>query len=281
MPRRLDPVEMSTMVLLNREVFLVYLVECIYRERVLMRRLSQLSDICSKALFRYILFVMRFLKSKVFFGLDDIDKKLSVYLNNSKGYFVELGANDGLSQSNTKHFEFFKGWKGVLIEPFPDNYARCRRNRASRTRVLNAACVSFDFKEPTIRLLYSNLMTITLDGQSEIENRSGHAEVGAQFLGEYEDVFEFQARARTLNSILREARSPNRIDLLSLDVEGAELEVLKGLDHSEYRFKFIVIEIRNFESMNSYLISVGYQLVEKLTTHDYLYTDFTQTEVVN
>lgn len=246
-----------------------------------MRRLSQLSDFCSEVLFQYNLLAMEFLKSKMFFGLNDLDKKLSVYLNNSKGYFVELGANDGLSQSNTKHFELFKGWKGVLIEPFPDNYARCRSNRASRTRVINAACVAFDFKEPTIRLLYSNLMTIALDGESEIDNRSGHAQIGAQFLGEFEDVFEFQAPARTLNSILREARSPNRIDLLSLDVEGAELEVLKGLDHSEYRFKFIVIEVRDFESMNSYLVSVGYQLVEKLTTHDYLYTDSSQTEVVN
>jgi FkbM family methyltransferase len=230
---------------------------------------------------RYRIFKARFLKSKVFFGLNDLDKKLSVYLDNSKGYFVELGANDGLSQSNTKHFELFKGWKGVLVEPFSDNYIRCRRNRASRTHVINAACVAFDFEEPTIRLLYSNLMTIALDGESEIENRSRHAQVGAQFLGELEEVFEFRAPARTLNSILREARSPNRIDLLSLDVEGAELEVLKGLDHSEYRFKFIVIEIRDFESMNSYLVSHGYQMVEKLTTHDYLYTDSTQSGVVN
>jgi hypothetical protein len=147
--------------------------------------------------------------------------------------------------------------------------------------VINAACVAFDFEEPTIRLLYSNLMTIALDGESQIENRSGHAEVGSQFLGELEDVFEFRAPARTLNSILREARSPNQIDLLSLDVEGGELEVLKGLDHAEYRFKFIVIEIRNFESMNSYLISHGYQMVEKLTTHDYLYADSKQSDVVN
>ena len=224
---------------------------------------------------------MRFLKAKKFFGLDGLDKKLSVYLNYSKGYFVELGANDGLAQSNTKHFELFRGWKGVLIEPFPDNYARCKRNRASRTTVINAACVAFNFEEPTVRLLYSNLMTIALDGNSEIENRGGHAQVGAQFLGESEDVFEFQAPARTLNSILKETRSPRRIDLLSLDVEGAELEVLKGLDHSEYRFKFIVIEIRNFESMNSYLVSLGYQLVEKLTVHDYLYTDSTHTLTKN
>jgi FkbM family methyltransferase len=229
---------------------------------------------------RYRSFKARVLKSRIFFGLDDLDKKLSVYLNYPEGYFVELGANDGHSQSNTKHFELFKGWRGVLIEPFPDNYVRCRRNRSSRTHVINAACVAFDFEEPTIRLLYSNLMTIALGGESEIENRSGHAQVGAQFLGEDENIFEFQAPTRTLNSILREAKSPNLIDLLSLDVEGSELEVLKGLDHSEYRFKFILIEIRNFETMNRYLVSRGYQMVEKMTTHDYLYKDSTQSGVV-
>ena len=57
-----------------------------------------------------------------------------------RGYFVEAGANDGHLQSNTYYFERFKGWTGVLIEPIPELYNRCVRERP-RSRVLNYALV--------------------------------------------------------------------------------------------------------------------------------------------
>jgi hypothetical protein len=57
----------------------------------------------------------------------------------------------------------------------------------------------------------------------------------------------------------------------SLDVEGAEIEVLKGIDHSRFRFSYLCIECRNIERLSSYLKSVGYVLKEKLTHHDYLF----------
>ena len=50
-----------------------------------------------------------------YFSLNDLDKKLEKYLDFDYGYFVELGANDGVNQSNTLFFERFRGWKGVLI----------------------------------------------------------------------------------------------------------------------------------------------------------------------
>ena len=125
-----------------------------------------------------------------------------------------------------------------------------------------AACATFDFKGPAIRLLHSYLMTITLDDESQIKNRLGRAQVVAQFMGEFEDIIEFQTSAGPLNSILKEARSPNQIDLLPLDTEDAKLEMLNRLHQSEYRYKFIVIEIRSFESMKTCLVSLDYQLVE-------------------
>ena len=45
-----------------------------------------------------------------YFGLHNLDRKLEKYLDYEKGYFVELGANNGVSQSNTKYFELFKKW---------------------------------------------------------------------------------------------------------------------------------------------------------------------------
>ncbi len=113
-----------------------------------------------------------------YFGLGEIDKKLESYLSYKNGCFVELGANDGITQSNSKYFELFKNWKGVLIEPHPGEFYECRKNRSNKSKCVNAACVSFSYTGDSIKLHYSNLMTITLEGESDIQDRDQHAEWG-------------------------------------------------------------------------------------------------------
>ena len=56
-------------------------------------------------------------KFRKFFGLHEIDKLMLEFINYDNGFFIEVGANDGINQSNTLHFERFKRWKGILIEP--------------------------------------------------------------------------------------------------------------------------------------------------------------------
>ena len=62
------------------------------------------------------------------------------------------------------------------------------------------------------------------------------------------------------------------IDLLVLDVEGAEIEVLEGIDHRMFKFKYMCIESRNAQRLFEYLNPLGYVLKEKLTEQDYLYS---------
>ena len=76
-----------------------------------------------------------------------------------------------------------------------------------------------------------------------------------------------------LNDLLSIAKAPKNIDLLSLDVEGAEIEVLKGIDHKAYRFQYMCIECRDIYKLTSYLNPLGYELKEKLSGHDYLFVD--------
>jgi translation initiation factor IF-3 len=61
------------------------------------------------------------------------------------------------------------------------------------------------------------------------------------------------------------------MDLLSLDVEGSEMEVLKGLDHAKYRFEYICLECREIKKMEDYLQDHDYKLVKQLSSHDYLF----------
>ena len=220
---------------------------------------------------------LKFLKNRItrqildirYFGLNGIDQKLSKILDFENGYFVELGANDGVMQSNTLFFEYFKAWRGVLIEPHQQTYNRLIKNRATENSFWNAACVGFDFKKSEIELVYSNLMTSPIEGRNEISDPKLHAESGQRYWGG--SSYTFKAPAKTLNQILKDSKSPEIMDLLSLDVEGAELEVLSGLNHSEFRFKYICIETSNFLALQSFLKSHNYIFSMHLSKHDYLF----------
>lgn len=204
-------------------------------------------------------------------GLNELDRKLEKYVDYDEGYFVELGANDGVTQSNSLYFEKYRNWRGLLVEPAPQNFLKCRQNRSSRSRIYCAACVSFDYDQEFVRIAYSNLMSTPVSLESDIQDPRGHAELGGRFLGSGETVFEFGAVARTLNSLLLDANAPKLIDFLSLDVEGAELEVLKGVDHQVFRFKYLLVECRDFPRLSAYLEKQGYRFVDKLSGQDYLF----------
>ena len=133
--------------------------------------------------------------------------------------------------------------------------------------------MSFDYKEKFVEIVYSNLMSTSLGLETDISNSKNHALLGKQFLEEDEDNFNFGATANQLNNILSKANAPKQIDFLSLDVEGAEIEVLKGVNHNEYRFKFICIESRSIEKITNYLSINNYLMIEKLSTLDYLFKD--------
>ncbi len=221
---------------------------------------------------------LSWMSGSVFWGLNQLDRELAAIIGKQDGYFVELGANDGISQSNTKYFELFRNWSGLLIEPEPKNFKKLRVTRKRKNVFVNAACVSFDFEKESILLKYSNLMTTPMEGLSDLQDREKHADRGRRFLRGKESVRDFYASARTLQSLLNEHSAPTRIDLLSLDVEGGELEVLQGVNHDQYRFSWLLVECRNFAQMHTFLKSKGYEFHERLSHHDYLFRDiFTES----
>ena len=75
--------------------------------------------------------------------------------------------------------------------------------------------------------------------------------------------------ARTLSSIL-DQHNITSIDLLSLDVEGFELQALQGLDLERHKPHFLLIEARYRENIDAYLGS-HYKVLDELSHHDVLY----------
>lgn len=201
------------------------------------------------------------------FSLDQLDIKLEKYLDYENGFFIEVGANDGICQSNTLYFERTAGWRGLLIEAIPDLAEKSRKNR-SKCIVENCALVAIDYPFNMIEMNYCNLMSCTQSAFGDDEDIITHIEKGKQFLGVTENPYKIQVPARTLSAVL-DSHAINHIDLLSLDVEGFEVEVLKGIDLNRHSPKYLLIEVRhNVKEKIERIICGKYVALEILSTNE-------------
>jgi len=201
-------------------------------------------------------------------ALYGMDRKIQKYLPRSNGFFIEAGANDGHTQSNTYFLEKKRGWHGILVEGIPELYEKCKIERPQST-VHQCALVAADFMQPTVTMHYANLMSV-VDRSLKTE-KAQHAHVGAGIaVQKITNAYSIEVPARTLESILDATPNLPFIDLLSLDVEGYELQVLKGLNLAKYAPHFILVEAKFFEEVHDFLKN-HYDLVEQFSHHDYLY----------
>jgi FkbM family methyltransferase len=197
---------------------------------------------------------------------DDLDKKLAAYLP-THGFFVEAGALDGYTGSNTYYLEKIKGWTGILVEPSPPDARGCAMLR-NRSHVFNCALVPFGFAENTIRLTYGGAFSF-VEGAYPGRAR----EIREDVIRRYRSPETFEVPARTLASVLDEV-APKRIDFLSLDVEGFELQVLHGIDFRQHAPVVMLVECQTTEAreqVTAFLRSAGYRMKGKLSRHDYLF----------
>jgi len=191
-------------------------------------------------------------------ALNNLDSRMAALVPRD-GVFLEVGANDGYSQSNTYFLERAMGWRGILIEPLPSLFSRCTRARKAAFCV-NAACVAESFPGQTVELVDLDLMSVTLGQQSLDEEARrlirGRAKV-------------VHAPARTLTEIIDD--SPyDHVDFMSIDVEGAELALLAGLDLGRFAPRWLLIETAHPDEVEKALRS-HLRLIDRLSHHDYLF----------
>jgi FkbM family methyltransferase len=197
-------------------------------------------------------------------AINELDRKLKSYFDFRGGFFIEAGANDGLSQSNTYWFERFRGWKGILIEAVPEKALACRRNRPGAITVQSALAGSQDVT--SVQINAADLMACVV-GSFDQETEKQHLKYALE-VQSLTHIEKIDVPARTLSAILDELGSPH-VDLFSLDVEGFELEVFRGMDLRRHRPAHILVESRNIDAA---LAALGgnYDLLNRLSYHDYL-----------
>lgn len=177
------------------------------------------------------------------------------YFENMRGgVVVEVGANQPTSiTSQSLHLETELGWAAVLVEPNPSLAGQARELRP-QARVFECACVAND----TIRELS---FYIPVNNGAEIHS---HAAIEKNIDDhDYAEHRVLKVQAKTLNAIIEECQLKH-IDLLSIDVEGAEMEVLKGLDLARHRPRLILLEDKHvFLNKHRFLTKNRYSLVKR------------------
>ena len=140
------------------------------------------------------------------------------------GYFLDVGSGDGVADSNTWALEQ-RGWTGICVDPFPTNMATrtCRVfkdavDSVSGKRVSFAAAGGFGG------------ITTSLGKWKETADQSPKVELTTV----------------TLADILQRASAPAFIHFMSLDIEGGELEALRGFPFAHYKLGAMAIE-HNYE----------------------------------
>lgn len=198
-------------------------------------------------------------------SLNELDKKILKYLPTQSGVFIEVGANNGYSQSNTYYLERFQNWRGVLIEPIPALYKECIKERKN-SKIFNCALVANDYEKDYVEIYNVSLMSV-IDGVMNREDEEQHLQNAIKCEKDLK-VELIKVPVRTLTSILEECNI-EKIDFFSLDVEGYELEALKGLDFDKFAPKFILVEANKRKELDSFLLN-KYDIIEEFS-NDVLY----------
>ena len=171
----------------------------------------------------------------------DVDKIVQqrFFPNQSAGIFVDVGAANPDYLSVSALYRSL-GWKIIAIEPNP---VFCEMHRKRGHDVLQYACGERDEDDVDFCVVDSHGAPYE-NGQVSYESFSSLAikDSSARIRPDM-DVATIKVRLRRLDTILRtHAPDIRHIDILSVDVEGWELEVLAGLDFGKYRPRVLVIE---------------------------------------
>ena len=198
----------------------------------------------------------------MYYGQFNTDVEIKKYFSDLQiGNCIEVGAVDGVFLSNTLHFEQI-GWNALCIEPVPSLFERCKNNRKN--------CINYAVTNEIKDDIEFTVVTLS-DGQKsaisglEIDNKlieSHHSYNPKQT--------KINVKGRTLDWCIENHFNHEKIDFISIDTEGNELDVLKGFNIEKWKPKLLVIENNwNEPEIEDYLKNFGYVKDKRIVINDF------------
>jgi FkbM family methyltransferase len=184
---------------------------------------------------------------------------LNFFKNLKDGYFVEIGASNGITFSNTLLLEKNYNWKGICIEAGENEFVDLQKNRTSHC--VNKAVYS----KSGLKLDFVKKANGLLSGLKEHYDFETWKDAPTEKICTVE--------TETLTDILDRHGAPKYIHYMSIDVEGAEVEVLKGIDFSKYTFGIMNVEhnhhAKERKEQRAILEANGYKYLKPNDFDDY------------
>lgn len=190
------------------------------------------------------------------YGLDfkgQIGQDIIAYLclkNKKNGFYIDIGAYDGINFSNTYIFEKL-GWNGFCVEASPKTFKKLQKNR--KCDLYNCAVSSKNIGKA--KFLTSTVGVLDV---LDSHNTAGHKE---RIEKESDNNMEYvEVDTITFEELMSNYKDINHIDFMSLDIEGGELDVLKSIDFDKYSFGLITVEYNdNYDEILELMNSKGYK----------------------
>jgi len=181
----------------------------------------------------------------MFTSQDKQDEYLEKYVFNGykNGFFVDIGAHDGISFNNTLYFEKYNNWAGINIEPIKSVYDKLVINRPNSININCAVCNQEGFSDFLCNTGHTEMISglkDTFDTRHFFRLQKENEEKGST-------TKLIQVQTKKLETICDE-NNIKHINYLSIDVEGAEFEVVKSIN-----FDKVYIDVIGFE--NNYIDS--------------------------
>lgn len=185
-----------------------------------------------------------------------------IFANKKDGFFIDIGAHDGITINNSIFFERYLRWTGICIEPNPKVFKDLIKNRKSIN--LNV-CVGNENKKVHFTQIEGH--SEMLSGITEKYHEKHLERITNAILSKGGLKIEIEVDMVKLDSIA--SLKEKEIDFISIDTEGNEFDIIKSINFNELNIKSIVVE-NNYKDnkIEEFLIPFGFVKIYKLNCDD-------------
>lgn len=187
----------------------------------------------------------------------------NIFKYTKSGFFIEIGADDGIDKSNTKFFEDL-GWNGICIEPSPERFKQLQVNR-------NCICENFAISD-----VVGEIEFMDIKGWGK-----GLSGITSKYSDEHKKRLKLEIKhpgnaghdlinvnSTTLETILNK-HDVKRVNLCSIDTEGCEFDIIRTIDFKNTNIDVLLVENNhNDNDVREYLKMSGYVMLSRLYIDD-------------